>query len=188
MLYNDDEPNDEIDDIEIITESLFALSPDDPFPNTVGTILNHDTIIGWEDLSFDAQNAVRLKYPTIESCTLDKKLNNEVYTTDCVTILCNLCSNYVKSFPLPCTSTKRSNKFYYIHKRTNCPEAKENKLIRAQIEIQNLTANNFLEIEVETLTARNNFLAIEVETLRTKLADAKAICISEISNLLGFQI
>jgi len=137
--------------------------------------LNHDTIFGWENLSFDAQNAVRLKYPTIESCTLDKKLNNEVYTTDCVTILCNLSSNYVKSFPLPCTRTKRSNQFYYIHKRTNCPETKENKLIRAQIEIQNLTA-------------RNNFLEIEVETLRTKLADAEAICISEISNLLGFRI
>ena len=81
--------NDEIDDIEIITESLFVLSSDDPFPNTVETLLNHDTIIGWEDLSIDAQNAVRLQYPTIESSTSESKYNNEVYTTDCVAILCN---------------------------------------------------------------------------------------------------
>ena len=86
-VINDDDKNDEIDDLEIITESLFALLPDDPFPNTVGTILHHDTIIGWEDLSIDAQNAVRLQYPTIESSTSENKYNNEVYTTDCVTFM-----------------------------------------------------------------------------------------------------
>ena len=42
--------NDEIDDLLIITEGLFALSPEDLSENTVGTLLNHDSI-GWEKLS-----------------------------------------------------------------------------------------------------------------------------------------
>ena len=63
---------DEIDDLEIITESLFALSPDDPFPNTVGTLLNHNTIIGWEELSTEAQNAVGLNTQQLNLLHLKK--------------------------------------------------------------------------------------------------------------------
>jgi len=122
-------------------------------------------------LSIDAQNVVRLQYPTIESSTSENKYKNEVYSTGCVTILCNFCSNYVKSFPLPCTIKKRSDQFYRIHKRFNCPESKENK---------------WIQTENQNLIARVNIHEIEVKTLKTQLRDAEDNYISETSNLLGF--
>ena len=88
----------ENDELIFITDHLLPQSPEDPSPTPVGTLLQHDTIIGWTKLSIEAQDAIKLKYPTIESST-SETFNNEVHTTGCVTILCHLCSNYVQSFP-----------------------------------------------------------------------------------------
>ena len=90
---------DENMDLAIITNQLFSLSPEDPSPTRVGTLLQHDTIIGWAELSIEAQDAIRLKYPTIENSSCET-FTNEVHITGCLTILCNWCSNYVQLLPL----------------------------------------------------------------------------------------